>query len=116
MKVNAAEESFELMNMLGQYVLFTNMRVDRDTVPQDLYVYDVRHDDDCTGEICEIKPSVMVNHWGSIICKEPIEMDEFWHSKFVDKEDYSYLGDSVKLDEFINKDCYEEESEEMEMR
>ena len=27
MKVNAAEESFELMNMLGQYVLFTNMRV-----------------------------------------------------------------------------------------
>ena len=116
MKVNAAEESFELMNMLGQYVLFTNMQVDRDTVPQDLYVYDVRHDDDCTGEICEIKPSVMVNHWGTIICKEPIEMDEFWHSKFVDKDDYSYLGDSVKLDEFINTDCYEEGSEEMEMR
>ncbi|WP_455529755.1 LPD28 domain-containing protein [Ruminococcus sp.] len=116
MKVNAAEESFELMNMLGQYVLFTNMRVDRDTVPQDLYVYDVRHDDDCTGGICEIKPSVMVNHWGTIICKESIEMDEFWHSKFVDKDDYSYLGDSVKLDEFINTDCYEEESEEMEMR
>ncbi len=116
MKVNAAEESFELMNMLGQYVLFTNMRVDRDTVPQDLYVYDVRHDDDCTGEICEIKPSVMVNHWGTIICKEPIEMDEFWHSKFVDKDDYSYLGDSVKLDEYINTDYSEEQSEEMEMR
>ena len=116
MKVNAAEESFELIEIFGKTVLFTNMRVDRDTVPQDLYVYDVRHDDDCTGEICEIKPSVMVNHWGTIICKEPIEMDEFWHSKFVDKDDYSYLGDSVKLDEFINTDCYEEESEEMEMR
>lgn len=116
MKVNAAEESFELMDMLGQRVLFTNMRVDRDTVPQDLYVYDVRHDDDCKGEICEIKPSVMVNHWGTIICKEPIEMDEVWHSKFVDKDDYSYLGDSVKLDEYINTDYYEEESEEMEMR
>ncbi len=115
MKVNAAEEDFELMELFGQTVLFTNMRVDRSTVPQDLYVYDVRHDDDCTGEICEIKPSVMVNHWGTIICKEPIEMDEFWHSKFVDKDDYSYLGDSVKLDEYINTDCYEEESAEMEM-
>ncbi|MBP5431944.1 LPD28 domain-containing protein [Ruminococcus sp.] len=116
MKVNAAEESFELMNMLGQYVLFTNMRVDRDTVPQDLYVYDVRHDYDCTGEICEIKPSVIVNHWGTIICKEPIELDSKWNSRAVDSNDYSYIADNIKLDEYINTDCYEEESEEMEMR
>ncbi len=93
MMVNAAEESFELMKMLGQRVLFTNMRVERDTVPQDLYVYEVRHDDDCTGEICEIKPSVMVNHWGTIICKEPIELDTKWNSRFVDKDDYSYDSD-----------------------
>ena len=115
MMVNAAEESFELMEMLGQRVLFTNMRVDRDTVPQDLYVYEVRHDDDCTGEICEIKPFVMVNHWGTMICKEPIELDPKWNSRFVDKNDYSYLGDDVKLDEYINTDCCEAESEEMEM-
>lgn len=115
MKVNAAEEDFELMDMLGQQVLFTNMRVDRDTVPQDLYVYDVRHDDDCTGEICEIKPFVMVNHWGTIICKEPIELDSKWNSRFVDNDDYSYLGDSVKLDEYLNMDYSEEESAEMEM-
>ena len=77
MEVNAAEESFELMEMFGQTVLFTNMRVDRSTVPEGLHVYDVRHDDDCTGEMCEIKPFVMVNHWGTIICKEPFEMDEY---------------------------------------
>ena len=115
MKVNAQEESFELMEMFGQRVLFTNMRVDRDTVPQDLYVYEVRHDDDCTGEICEIKPFVMVNHWGTMICKEPIELDPKRNSRFVDKNDYSYLGDDVKLDEYINTDCCEAESEEMEM-
>ena len=114
MKVNAAEESFELMELFGQTVLFTNMRVNRSTVPEGLYVYDVR-DEDCTGEICEIKPSVMVNHWGTIICKEPIEMDEVWHSKFVDKGDYWYLGDTAKLDEFINTDYSEEQSEGLEM-
>ena len=115
MKVNAAEEDFELMELFGQTVLFTNMRVDRSTVPEGLYAYDVRHDDDCTGEICEIKPSVMVNHWGTIICKEHIEMDEFWHSKFVEEGDYSYLGDTAKLDEFINTDYSEEQSEGLEM-
>ena len=67
MKVNAAEEDFELMELFGQTVLFTNMRVDRSTVPEGLYAYDVRHDDYCTGDICEIKPSVMVNHWGTML-------------------------------------------------
>ena len=114
MKVNAAEASFELMELFGKTVLFTNMRVDRSTVPDGLYVYEVR-DEDCTGEICEIKPFVMVNHWGTIICKEPIELDTKWNSRFVDKNDYSYLGDDVRLDEYINTDCCEAESEGMEM-
>ena len=114
MKVNAQEESFELMELFGKIVLFTNMRVDRSKVPENLYVYELR-DEDCTGEICEIKPFVMVNHWGTIICKEPIEMDEVWHSKFVDEGDYCYLGDTAKLDEFINTDYSEEQSEGLEM-
>ena len=114
MKVNAKEEGFELMELFGQTVLFTNMRVDRSTVPENLYVYELR-DEDCTGEICEIKPFVMVNHWGTIICKEPFEMDEYWHSKFVDKDDYSYLGDTARLDEYLNTDYSEEQSEGLEM-
>ena len=114
MKVNAAEESFELMELFGKIVLFTNMRVDRSKVPENLYVYELR-DEDCTGEICEIKPFIMVNHWGTIICKEPIELDTKWNSKFVDEGDYCYLGDTAKLDEYLNTDYSEEQSEELEM-
>ena len=115
MSISAAEEKYELMEMLGQTVLFTNMRIDRSTVPEGLYVYDVRHDDDCTGEICEVKPSVMVNHWGTIICKEPIQLDAYWHSKFVDENDYTYLGDTAELDKYINTDYSEEQTKGMEM-
>ena len=114
MKVNAAEESFELMELFGKTVLFTNMRVDRSTVHEDLYVYELR-DEDCTGDICEIKPFIMVNHWGTIICKEPIELDPKWNSKFVDEGDYCYLGDTAKLDEYLNTDYSEEQSEGLEM-
>ena len=114
MKINAAEESFELMELFGKTVIFTNMRIDRSTVPDGLYVYELR-DEDCTGEICEIKPFVMVNHWGTIICKEPIELDTKWNSKFVDEGDYCYLGDTAKLNEYLNTDYSEEQSEGLEM-
>ena len=115
MKVNAGEEHFELMEMFGQTVLFTNMRVDRSTVPEELYTYELR-DEDCNGEICEIKPLVMVNHWETIICKEPIEMDGYWHSRIVYENDYSYLGDTATLEEYMNADYSEEQSEGMEMK
>ena len=115
MKINAAEESFELMELFGKTVIFTNMRIDRSTVPDGLYVYELR-DEDCTGEICEIKPFVMVNHWGTIICKEPIELDTKWNSKFVDEGDYCYLGDTAKLNEYLNTDYSEEQSEGLEMK
>lgn len=114
MKVNAQEESFELMEFFGQTVLFTNMRVERSTVPEGLFVYELR-DEGCTGDICEIKPFVMVNHWGTIICKESFEMDGYWNSKFVDNEDYCYLGDTAKLDEYLNTDYSVEQSEGSEM-
>ena len=53
----------------------------------------------------------MVNHWGTIICKKPIELNTKWNSRFVDSNDYCYLGDTAKLDEYLNTDY----SEELEM-
>ena len=58
----------------------------------------------------------MVNHWGTIICKEQIEMDDYWHSRFVDENDYSYTGDTATLEEYMNTDYSEEQSEEMEIQ
>lgn len=93
MAVNATEEVFDLLELFGHTVLFTCMRVDRETIPKGLYVYDVRHDDDCSGKIIEIKLHIMIIHWGTIICKEPIEMTDIG-CKFVEEGDY---GTRVKL-------------------
>ena len=48
-KAHAAAESFEPIQIFGKTVLFTNMRDKRSTVPNDLYVYDVR-DEECMGD------------------------------------------------------------------
>lgn len=64
MTFHAMTEHYEEITVCGKPALFTSIRIKRDTIPDGLYAYDVRHDDECRGIPCEIAPFVMVNHWG----------------------------------------------------
>lgn len=66
MTFHAMTEHYEEITVCGKPALFTSIRIRRDTIPDGLYAYDVRHDDECRGIPCEIAPFVMVNHWGTI--------------------------------------------------
>ena len=91
--INANEVDFERFEILGQDALFTNLRIARSSIPEGLHAYDLR---DCD----ELKSHVMVNHWGTVIVKEPIEgADE---GIILDESDYNYLGEEMTLDEFTN--------------
>lgn len=68
-------EKFEDVTVLGHPMLFTCLRVDRDTVPQGMYMYEVRHDDDQQGEPVQIANWIMVNHWGTLISNRPIRLE-----------------------------------------
>lgn len=115
MKLNANEETYEMLEICGQTVLFTSVRIDRETVPDGLYAYDLRHDDECQGDICEIKPSVAVNHWGTIICKEPIEMNELGYRP-VAEEEYNYTGESMTLEDFQEEQSVNRNGDESDMK
>ena len=49
MTFNAMTERYEEITVCGKPALFTSIRIKRDTVPDGLYAYDVRHDDECRG-------------------------------------------------------------------
>lgn len=85
MSCSAMTEHYEEITVCGKPALFTNFRIKRDTVPDSLYVYDVRHDDDCRGIPCEIAPFIMVNHWGTIILAEPLELPDDGR-RYIDEE------------------------------
>ena len=98
--INANETGYERFEILGRDALFTSLRIDRKSLPEGLYAYDLRDCDDCSGDPCEVKSFVLVNHWGTVIVKEPIEgADE---GIVLDDEDYNYLGEDMTLDEFAN--------------
>lgn len=105
---NALTESYEEVTVLDQPMLFTNSRIDRASVPRGLYVYDVRHDDECQGLPVEIAKFVFVNHWGTLISNRPIPMTEGTASgkeyRLIDpEEDWNYEGIDSTLQEYMKK-------------
>lgn len=97
--IDASETDYERFEILGQDALFISLRIARNSLPEGLHAYDLR-DEDSTGEICELKSYVMVNHWGTVIVKEPIEGAD--DGIDLDENDYNYLGEEMSLEEFVN--------------
>ena len=94
---DATKEGYMLAEIDGKPVLFTNMRLDRDTVPEGLFCYDVRDSDDLDDSFAEIKRSVMVNHWGTILCRGPFPLDE--HGGYY-PDDWGFIDWDMILTEF----------------
>ena len=92
---DAASEDYELCELDGKPVAFTNMRLDRQTVPDGLYCYDIRDSDRLDGSCAEVKAHVLVNHWGTILCKSPFPLDE--HGSYYPENDLDYSGVSISL-------------------
>ena len=98
MAQDARTEHYWLVDMDGYICLFSNLRLDRDTIPEGLFCYDVR-DADCDGTFAEVQPFVLVNHWGTIISKEPIPLNEY--GCYWPERDANYFSaDSVSLAEY----------------
>lgn len=87
--INFNDDSFMGIKIFGKQGLFTNMRINRDSVPKELYAYDCR-DNDSDGCICEIKKFVLVNHWGTVFFLEPIEKFAPKDSLYYDKRTNMY--------------------------
>ena len=104
------EEIFpaDVVDVQGKPYLFTNLRVIRESIPEGLYAYDVR--DDCDGIFWQIQPRVLVNHWGTIIGCQPVDLDDT--GAFICEEDEFDPGLSKEgcfidysladLDEYMN--------------
>lgn len=89
MLYDANKEKYEEELLFGHPVLFTPERIDRSTLPDGLYKYELRHDDECQGVICELASSIIVNFWGTIITNKEIQVPE--HGLIIDEgKDFGY--------------------------
>lgn len=102
---NAMTEEFELIEVFGKKVLFTPARVDRNTVPGNIHVYEIRHGDD--GDPCEIAEAILVNHYGTILSLFDLK-DKLTDTslvgkayKEIDYNELNFLVDGVTIQEYL---------------
>ena len=94
----------QVISIDGKPYLFSDTRIERKSIPQRLYAYEIRSDDDSPGDWCQICEHVWVNYWGDIIGKEPLPLTD---GSYIPKEDDGFTGETVKsLQEY--RDRYDE--------
>ena len=91
------------VEIYGRLALFTDLRVKRDKLPDDIYCYDMRHGDDM-GEPVTVEDHVTVNHFGTILTTIPMD---FGGSDYlpVDYEKFWFTGERMTVAGYREKMC-----------
>lgn len=93
--VDVRKEVLEEVDLLGRKGYFTELRVDKETVPEGMHCYELRHGDD-DGFPVSVEESVRVNYFGAVILAEELELGEDKTLQF-GYEDFGYTGGQMYL-------------------
>lgn len=104
---------YQLAELAGQEVLFSNGRIDREALPEGLYCYELREGD--SGYAATIEASVTVNHFGSVITTRPIEIPEQGFVELNDDNGLSFgNGGEMTIFEFVQHTTKDRRTKEVE--
>lgn len=90
MKNNLREEDYECVELFNKPALFTDICINHSTVPKGIYCYDLRGSDNDRGKFSTIENNVLVNHCGTVLTTEPLDIPKDGFIKVRDK--INFLG------------------------
>lgn len=64
-RCDTRKETYEEIEIFDTPALFSAGRIQKDSVPEGFYCYEVRHDDECRGIPCELSTHILVNFFGN---------------------------------------------------
>ena len=104
MRYDAKKERFEEIEVLGKPALFTSIRLIRESVADGLYYYEIRHDDEAKGDPVQIARGILVNHYGSILTREPIPLPANGYRDIEPETDFDFCGGApMSMKDFLEK-------------
>ncbi len=74
MKLDYRTEKFQKVSVCGIPCDFSDMRIDRSTVPKGRYQYEVADDDESQGNPSRVRRGIMVNFFGTLISDVPLPL------------------------------------------
>ena len=97
-KENIGNETFESMTINDTPALFTDMRIDRNAVPEGLYAYDIRGSDD-GDRVVIMEKEVLVNNDGNILKRKKYMTEK---DGYVQIDEYGFEA-SMTLEEWLEE-------------
>ena len=71
-RYDARKETYEEIEIFDTRALFSAGRIQKDSLPEGFYCYEVRHDDECIRIPCELSSHILVNFWRTVISRVPL--------------------------------------------
>lgn len=84
------KDEMQIVSWRGKEYEFSDLRIDRDTVPKEKYIYEIA-DDDSDGEPARIRPRILVNFFGTLISDEPLDFEDDDVIWITEEDDFYYL-------------------------
>lgn len=93
--IDVSKEMLEEVELLGRTGYFTELRVDKETVPEGMQCYELRYGDD-DGFPASVEESVRVNYFGAVLFAETLELGEE-NARQLGYEDFAFTGEQMYL-------------------
>ena len=110
----ANDEQYQEIELFDKPGLFSNGRIVRDNLPEGVYCYDLRGSDYDPGEPVCVEEQVVVNHAGSVLLTEPLELAENGRLMLTEEEGLNFVGGFSTLAQFLQEQKKYRHTEEVE--
>ena len=110
----ANDEQYQEIELFDKPGLFSNGRIVRDNLPEGVYCYDLRGSDYDPGEPVCVEERVVVNHAGSVLLTEPLELAEDGRLMLTEEEGLNFVGGFSTLTQFLQEQRKDRHTEEVE--
>ena len=110
----ANDEKYQEIELFDKPGLFSNGRIARDNLPEGVYCYDLRGSDYDPGEPVCVEEQVVVNHAGSVLLTEPLELAEDGRLMLTEEEGLNFVGGFSTLAQFLQEQKKDRHTEEVE--
>ena len=110
----ANDEQYQEIELFDKPGLFSNGRIVRDNLPEGVYCYDLRGSDYDPGDPVCVEERVVVNHAGSVLLTEPLELTEDGRLMLTEEKGLNFTGGFSTLSQFLQKQRKDRHTEEVE--
>ena len=96
--IDVNSEQLQEVEIKGHYGVFTELRVEKSTIPEDVNCYELRHGDDDSYPV-SLEQNVRVNYFGAVLMKDKMEFGEDGYVELT-FDDFGFNGEDLTMLEY----------------